>query len=133
MRWVRFNIVGVLGFALQLATLSLLVRWTGLSPGLATAIAVLVTVSHNFLWHERFTWPGLPREHRLRRWAAFHVSTGLLSVVGNVTLTVLLMGATGHSVAVANVAAVAVMSVVNYGVSDRLVFRYSACGLTSNR
>ena len=61
MRWVRFNIVGMMGFALQTVTLSLLVRWAGLSTGLAVTVAVLVAVSHNFLWHEYFTWPGLPR------------------------------------------------------------------------
>ena len=123
MRWVRFNVVGIMGFALQLATLSLLVEWAGLSPGPSVAIAVLVAVSHNFMWHERFTWPGLSREGRMKRWIAFHVSTGILSVVGNIGLTALVMAATGRSVAVANVVAVAIMSVVSYGVSDRVVFR----------
>jgi putative flippase GtrA len=122
-RWVRFNIVGVMGFALQTVTLSLLVRWAGLSTGLAVTVAVLVAVSHNFLWHEHFTWPSLPREDRCRRWVSFHVSTGILSVLSNVGMTVLVMAATGLSVVVANVVAVVMMSLVNFWVSDRVVFR----------
>ena len=123
MRWVRFNIVGLMGFALQMVTLSLLVRWAGLSTGLAVAVAVLMAVSHNFLWHEHFTWPSLPREDRLKRWVSFHVSTGVLSVVSNVGMTVLVVAATGLPVVVANVAAVVIMSLANFWVSDRVVFQ----------
>jgi putative flippase GtrA len=123
MRWVRFNVVGVLGFAVQTATLSLLVRWAGLPPALAVTVAVLVAVSHNFLWHEHVTWPGLPRADRLTRWVSFHVSTGLVSVFGNIGVTVLVMTATGLSVVLANLVAVALMSLVNFWVSDRVVFR----------
>ena len=122
-RWVRFNIVGVLGFAVQTVTLSLLVRWAGLSTGVAVTIAVLVAVSHNFLWHEYVTWPGLPRTDRLTRWVSFHVSTGVVSVLGNIGVTLLVMSATGVSVVVANIVAVALMSLVNFWVSDRVVFR----------
>ncbi len=124
MRWVRFNVVGVLGFALQTLTLSLLVRWAGLSTGLAVTVAVLVAVSHNFLWHEHFTWPNLPREDRLKRWVSFHVSTGLISVLSNVIVTAAVMAATGLSVVAANVVAVATMSLLNFWVSDRVVFRH---------
>ena len=124
MRWVRFNIVGMMGFALQTVTLSLLVRWAGLSTGLAVTVAVLVAVSHNFLWHEYFTWPSLPREDRLKRWVSFHLSTGVLSVVINIGVTVLLVAATGLSVVAANVAAVVIMSLASYWVSDRVAFRH---------
>ena len=123
MRWVRFNIVGMMGFALQTVTLWLLVRWSGLSTDLAVAVAVLMAVSHNFLWHEHFTWPSLPREDRLKRWVSFHVSTGVLSVVSNVGMTVLVVAATGLPVVVANVAAVVIMSLANFWVSDRVVFQ----------
>jgi putative flippase GtrA len=128
MRWVRFNVVGVMGFALQTVTLSLLVERAGLSTGLAVTTAVLVAVSHNFLWHEHITWPNLPREHRWKRWVSFHVSTGALSVVGNVIMTGLVMAATGLSAVAANLVAVIAMSLANFWVSDRVVFREGAEG-----
>lgn len=122
-RWIRFNLVGLMGFVLQTATLSILVRWLGVRTSIAVTMAVLAAVSHNFFWHEYFTWPNLPREARLRRWLSFHLSTGLVSVVSNVVVTMGLIAATGLPVAVANAIAVAVVSIVNFWVSDRVVFR----------
>ena len=122
MRWVRFNVVGLAGFVVQIVTLSLLVRCAGLTTSIAVMVAVLVAVSHNFVWHEHFTWPNQPREGRLRRCLSFHVSTGALSVVTNVGATTLVMTQTGLPLVAANVVAVALASIVNFLVSDRLVF-----------
>ena len=63
-RWIRFNLVGVMGFALQTVTLWLLVRWAGVNAGVAITLAVLAAVSHNFAWHETVTWPNLPAERQ---------------------------------------------------------------------
>jgi hypothetical protein len=68
---MRFNLVGVMGFTLQTVTLWVLVQWAGASTSIAITVAVLAAVSHNFVWHERFTWRDLPREHRLKRWLPF--------------------------------------------------------------
>jgi putative flippase GtrA len=87
------------------------------------ALSVLAAVSHNFLWHERVTWPELPREGRLRRWAAFHASTGVVSVAANVGVTVPVAALTGLPVVTANLVAVLVASFANFLVSDRMVFR----------
>jgi len=122
-RWIRFNLVGVMGFALQTLVLWLLVRGTGLSAGVAITIAVLAAVSHNFVWHERFTWPNLPREKRFDRWLAFHVSTGLVSVLTNLGITLIVMTATELSVVPANIIAVVLASVANFWINDRLIFR----------
>ena len=122
-RWVRFNLVGVMGFALQTMTLWLLVRWAGASAGVAITIAVLAAVSHNFVWHERFTWRGLPRERRFERWLSFHLSTGTVSVLTNVGVTMIVMEATGFPVLPSNVIAVAIGSLANFWINDRLIFR----------
>ena len=122
-RWLRFNVVGVMGFVLQTAMLSMLVRWAGLATGLAITIAVLAAVSHNFFWHEHFTWPDLPRETRLKRWFSFHLSTGVVSILSNVVVTMAVMAVTGLPVVASNVVAVAIVSVANFWVNDRLVFR----------
>ena len=122
-RWMRFNIVGVVGFLLQSATLWLLVRWAGFTTGVAVTIAVMAAVSHNFVWHERVTWPDMPRERRLRRWLAFQASTGILSVLSNLGITMIVMTATGLTVVPANVIAVALASFGNFWINDRLIFR----------
>jgi putative flippase GtrA len=80
-------------------------------------------VSHNFAWHECFTWPNLPRSQRVRRWLAFHLSTGVISLLTNLGVTMLVMTATGLSVLPANVIAVAIASFANFWINDRLIFR----------
>ena len=121
-RWIRFNLVGVMGFVLQTTLLSVLVRWAGLGTAAAVTLAVLAAVSHNFFWHEHFTWPDLPRETRFRRWLSFHLSTGLVSVISNVATTVIVAKVTGLPVVASNAIAVAIVSMVNFWVSDRLIF-----------
>ena len=121
--WLRFNLVGLLGFILQAAVLWALVSLFDIPPGVAVAIAVFAAVSHNFLWHERFTWPGSTRHGRVRRWLGFNATTGALSIVANVALTGLIGSATGLPIVVANLAAVVLLSLANFLVSDRVIFR----------
>ena len=87
-------------------------------------MAVLVAVSHNFLWHERITWPGLPRDTRLRRWLSFHLTNGAISVVANVIVTTLIMKVLGVPLLAANAIAVGIASLANFLVSDRFIFRH---------
>jgi putative flippase GtrA len=122
-RWLRFNLVGIMGFSLQTLTLSALVRWSGLPATLSVAIAVLVAVSHNFLWHERFTWHDRPRDERAWRWLSFNASTGVISVISNIGVTMAVMTFTGLPVLTSNIIAVASASLLNFVISDRLVFR----------
>jgi dolichol-phosphate mannosyltransferase len=122
-RWIRFNLVGIMGFLVQTTILSMLVRVAGMRTSAAVVVAVLAAVSHNFFWHERFTWPGLPKESRLKRWISFHLSTGIVSIVSNVGMTMAVMSLTGLPVVASNVIAVAIVSVANFWVNDRVVFR----------
>ena len=122
-RWIRFNLVGVMGFVLQTTMLFALVRWTGLATPAAVILAVLAAVSHNFFWHEHFTWPDRPRETRFRRWLSFHLSTGILSVVGNVVVTMVVANGTGFPLVASNAVAVALVAMANFWVSDRLIFK----------
>jgi putative flippase GtrA len=121
-RWVRFNLVGVAGFIVQLLTLAAVTRWLGVDPVVAISVAVAVAVSHNFLWHERVTWPGQSRDGRLRRWLAFNLANGLISVATNVALTTLLVAVTEAPLLAANAVAVVLASALNFAVSDRCVF-----------
>src|SRR5262245_64858459 len=107
-----------MGFTLQTMALWLLVRGAGLSAGVAITIAVMAAVSHNFVWHERFTWPNLPRDERFKRWLAFHLSTGLVSVLTNLGITMIVMTATGLSVVPANIISVALAFFANFLIID---------------
>jgi putative flippase GtrA len=121
-RWLRFMLVGLAGFALQLTTVWLLARLTPLPVTLIVTMAVLLTVSHNFFWHERVTWPGQSREGRWRRWLAFHGANGVVSIAANVVVTGALMQLTALPIQAANAIAVVVASVANFIAADRVVF-----------
>lgn len=124
-RWMKFNFVGAIGIAVQLAALWLLTS-VGLSYLLATAIAVETAVLHNFIWHEHFTW--VDRRNRshcgstTRLWR-FNLSNGLISIVGNLLFVRALVGEAHFRPMLANLISIAVCSLVNFLVSDRWVFR----------
>lgn len=123
MRFLRFNGVGVAGFALQLGLLAALLC-AGVHYLVATALAVEAAVLHNFAWHERWTWRDRPAtgRSRLARLWRFHALNGLVSLVGNVALMRVLVGAFAMPAIPANLIAVLACSLVNYLASDRLVF-----------
>ena len=111
--------------AIQLGVLGFLVRGTSLPYLPATAIAVELAVLHNFVWHERWTWrdraaPSLAaRLHRLGR---FHLSNGIISMVGNLGTVRLLTGSFGLDPVGANILAILACSFVNFVLGEWLVF-----------
>jgi putative flippase GtrA len=119
-RLVRFNVVGAMGFALQLGVLFLLER-AGWPVLLATLTAVEAAVLHNFVWHERWTWADVRAGTRTARLARFHVSNGLISLVGNTVLTTGLVAASVPLVG-ANVLAVIVCAGANFAAAHAFVF-----------
>jgi putative flippase GtrA len=127
LRWLTFNFVGALGIGVQLAALAALTA-LGLGYLAATALAVEAAVLHNFLWHERMTWSDRATplfRPMLGRLLRFHLANGLISLVGNLLMMRLLVGTLHLPVLWANVAAVAACGLVNFLVSDRLVFTAS--------
>lgn len=122
-RWVRFNLVGLLGFGVQAGFLWAFVTVFAVPAPIAVALAVFATVSHNFAWHERFTWPGSSREGRWKRWLAFNATTGALSIAANVAITTLVVRATGLPIVAANLLTVALLSLANFAVCDLIFHR----------
>jgi putative flippase GtrA len=113
---------------LQLAILGLLIRFTGLPVFLTTLLAVEAALVHNFLWHDRWTWRDRPASDARERWQRllrFHALNGVTSLVGNVVITVGLVGAGLHPI-VANLVGIGTCSLVNYAAGNRLVFNRSA-------
>ena len=120
-RWLKFNLVGAIGICVQLATLALL-RWSlGMNYLLATALAVEITVIHNFLWHERFTWAERRAASRLLRLVKFNLTTGTFSIAGNLIFTKLLVDKQVAYIP-ANALSIALCSIVNFFLNDHLVF-----------
>ena len=122
-RWLKFNLVGGIGIGVQLLVLVTLRTRFQLDYLVATALAVEATVVHNFFWHERFTWADRRAKSRLMRFIKFNLTTGLVSILGNVALMKLLAGILHMQYLVANTTTIAACSLVNFAVSDRFVFR----------
>ena len=122
MRWLKFNAVGGIGIGVQLVVLAVLKSGLHLDYLLATGLAVEAAVIHNFLWHERFTWADRASESSWSRFAKFNLTTGLFSIAGNLVLMKVLVGWGGVNYMVANGITIAVCSLVNFVVSDRVVF-----------
>jgi putative flippase GtrA len=81
-----------------------------------------LAVIHNYAWHERFTWRDRETESSLLRFAKFNLTTGVFSIGGNLLLMRVLVGALEMNYVIANLVTIATCSVVNFVVSDRVVF-----------
>ena len=122
-RWLKFNAVGGIGIGVQLIVLAVLKSGLHLDYLIATALAVEAAVVHNFLWHERFTWADRAGDAPFARFIKFNLTTGLLSIAGNLVLMELLAGVFHLQYVVANIITIAACSLVNFAVSDRFVFQ----------
>ena len=130
--FIRFNVVGVLGFALQSGALFVLTH-SALSMGYlaATAAAVELAVLNNFVWHQRWTWKDRPSANireTLHRLLKFNITNGAVSITGNLVLMSILVGRAGLPIAGANVASVAACSICNFFLADRIAFYVEGSG-----
>jgi putative flippase GtrA len=123
-RFARFNVVGAMGIVIQLGMLELL-RRAGVDYLPATVFAVEAAVVHNFIWHERYTWRDrtgtLPSEW-LARLVRFHLTNGAVSLVGNALAMRWLVGEMHLPVLPANLIAITSCWLLNFVLSDRVVF-----------
>ena len=126
LRWLKFNLVGGIGVAVQLAILMIAKTGLGLGYLVATALAVEGAVVHNFLWHQRFTWKERPPEDRRAdsgtRFIKFNLTTGALSIAGNLLFMKALAGLGHMNYLLANGITIAACSILNFLVSENFVF-----------
>jgi putative flippase GtrA len=125
LRWLRFNLVGGIGIAVQLVLLFLLTSVLGFNYLTATVLAVEATVIHNFLWHERYTWADRARpswHDSLPRLLRFNLTNGAVSIAGNLGLMKLIVDLGHMNYLIANAIAIALCSLVNFIVSNEYVF-----------
>lgn len=126
LRWCKFNVVGAVGTGVQFAALLLLKSVLHFDYLFATGIAVESAVVHNFMWHEQFTWADRAdgsTKSSWKRFARFNMTTGLVSIVGNLSLMKVMVGLSGMNYLVANLIAIALCSTANFVVSDGWVFQ----------
>jgi putative flippase GtrA len=124
-RWLKFNFVGGIGIVVQLGALALFRSVFHFNYLLATVLAVETAVIHNFLWHERFTWrdrPSARRMQSLTRFAKFNATNGAVSIAGNLLIMRALVGQFNMNYMLANLIAVTVCSLLNFLLSDWVVF-----------
>jgi putative flippase GtrA len=122
-RWGKFNLVGAMGMAVQLASLALLARIARGHYLIASAAALELTLLHNFIWHLHYTW----RDRRdgstvLSQWMWFQLSSGLVSLVGNLVLMRVLVQGARLPVVASNVIAILGCSLVNFYLGNRWAF-----------
>lgn len=122
-RWGKFNFVGVMGFGVQLGSLAMLSR---IAPGhylVATAIALELTLIHNFVWHVHYTWRDRCESATLpAQCVRFHFSNGLVSFVGNLALMKALVDGARLPILAANAIAIVCCSLINFCLSETWVF-----------
>jgi putative flippase GtrA len=122
-RWGKFNLVGAVGMVVQLAVLALFNRWAGGHYLYASAAALEVTLLHNFVWHLHYTW----RDRRdnsalLAQLMRFHLTNGLVSMVGNLALMRILVDEARMPVLAANSIPILCCSLVNFCLGDHWTF-----------
>jgi putative flippase GtrA len=125
-RWCKFNFVGGIGIAVQFAALFILKSALHFNYLAATAIAVEAAVIHNFVWHEQFTWADrLETSWRKSfvRLLRFNLTTGAVSILGNLALMRVMMGQGHMNYLQANAIAITLCSLANFVVSETWVFK----------
>ncbi len=121
-RMMKFSAVGFTGILVQSLTLALLLRVFGMHYLAATAIAVETSVLHNFVWHRKWTWRDRPQTQISRMLLRFNLTSGAMSLAGNLVLMWILVGNAGLNAYAANMTTIALCSLVNFTLSDRFVF-----------
>jgi putative flippase GtrA len=127
MRLLKFNVVGVGGFLLQVGALFGLTHISRPIGYLAaTVLAVELAILNNFFWHQLWTWrdrPSLTVKETLRRLARFNITTGLVSIAGNLVFMSFLVGRLRLALVIGNLISVIACSLLNFILADRFAFK----------
>ncbi len=122
-RWGKFNLVGAMGMVVQLGALAWFNRWAAGHYLYASAAAIELTLLHNFIWHLRFTWRDRRGESAvLAQLIRFHLSNGLVSMLGNLVLMRILVQEAHLPVLAANCIAILCCSIVNFCLGNSWAF-----------
>jgi putative flippase GtrA len=122
-RWWRFNLVGAMGMVVQLTALAVLSRVCGGHYLYASAVAVELALINNFVWHLHYTWRDRRDDStRLAQFVRFHLSNGMISVLGNLALMRMLVDKARVPVLAANAIAILCCSIANFCLGNSWTF-----------
>jgi len=122
-RWGKFNLVGAMGMVVQLAALALINRWTAGHYLFATAAAIELALLHNFVGHLYYTWRDRrDRSALLAQFMRFHLSNGVVSMLGNLALMQILVHEIHMPVLASNGIAILCCSIVNFSLGNNWAF-----------
>jgi putative flippase GtrA len=113
-----------MGVVPQIGSLAVLNR---VAPGhylVASAVALEITLIHNFLWHLHYTWRDRQEQAtRFGQCVKFHLSNGMVSFAGNLVLMKVLVADARLPVLVSNGIAILSCSLVNFCLGETWAFR----------
>ena len=121
-RWMRFYLIGGVGFALQIFV-SQVLKHSGLHYMVATGLAVEAAVLHNFFWHQAWTWNDRQGSF-FSRMLSFHATNGLLSILGNLLFVRVFVEFMHMQLLPATILAVGLCAIWNFLAADRIVFMH---------
>ena len=122
-RYWKFNLVGAMGMVVQLAALALFNRVSAGHYLYATAAAIELALVHNFVWHLHYTWRDRrDRAALLTQFIRFHLSSGLVSLLGNLLLMRILVHEAHIPLLVSNSIAILCCSIVNFCMGNHWAF-----------
>ena len=131
--FLRFNIVGALGIAVQLTTLAILNHLTPHHYLLTSTLAVELAILHNFAWHQHYTWPQthITRNSAMHALLRFHLANGLISLGGNLVLMRLFVHSAHIPILLANTLTIAASGLANFLLAHHWVFPTKQVSLPS--
>ena len=100
---------------LQLTAVFVFNRWAGGHYLIASTAALELTLIHNFVWHLHYTWRDRSDSSAvLTRLIQFHLSNGLVSMLGNLLLMPLLVDRAHLPLIASNSIAILCCSTLNF-------------------
>ena len=120
-RFLKFLVVGAVGFVVDTGTLTALVFWGGVDRRVAKGLAFLAALLSGFVWNRLWAY----RESRSKSMMAQVAQFALISLVG-LGINVLIFGAVDHALAgrVSKVVALYVAQV--FAVGTALIWNFGA-------
>jgi putative flippase GtrA len=122
-RWGKFNLVGGIGMVVQLAAFAFFNRLLADHFLYASIAAIELTLLHNFVWHSQYTWRDRRDDAtRFRKLVRFHLSNGLISMIGNLALMHMLVERARVPLLLSNVVAILCCSIANFCLGNKWAF-----------
>ena len=110
----RFLLVGGSGVVVNSCALVALHQWAGVPLLVASPLAVELSIIHNFVWNDRWTFRNRARSRpQLARFARFNL-VSLIGLLITTSITVLLVEITGLQYLLSNLCGVALATLYNF-------------------